>query len=148
MVILWDCGSQEPGSNPGPGPLSSDGARVSVVWTYSVESLDGLCRIVMYPSADELHIGGYGYRDVVVYRGAPVSFSALEKKLMEAGVEAKVTAEGKHLIVTVESGENCENVAQLIVDEISELLVSAERDLTRLEEVINESVKKYMEREM
>ena len=23
MVILWDCGSQEPGSNPGPGPSNS-----------------------------------------------------------------------------------------------------------------------------
>ena len=23
VVILWDCGSQEPGSNPGPGPSNS-----------------------------------------------------------------------------------------------------------------------------
>ncbi len=30
VVILWDCGSQEPGSNPGPGPKFSFSVKIYV----------------------------------------------------------------------------------------------------------------------
>ena len=39
VVILWDCGSQEPGSNPGPGPSNSSFSPYydfqSCIYTYT-----------------------------------------------------------------------------------------------------------------
>ncbi len=100
---------------------------------------DGKLRL--RPKDLELKIGGYGYSDIVVYRGAPVSVGSIRKYLIEAGIDADVYIEGNELVVELKEGD-----PQKVVDVVSEVMVNAEKDLTTFEKVVNESIKSYMKK--
>ncbi len=112
------------------------------MWKYEVKK-DGDCKVYLYPAISDLKIGGYGYNDVVVYKGAPVSFKALERALAEI-VDAHIVLEDDKLVLILKA--ECEKLVERAVEKISKVLIRAERDLTELEKVIDESVKSYMEK--
>ncbi|OYT35448.1 hypothetical protein B6U96_10495 [Archaeoglobales archaeon ex4484_92] len=113
------------------------------MWRTKIEKFPDKCRILLQPESGDLTLGGYGLKDIVVYRGAPVSINALEKKLNEI-LEAKLLVKGNSLIV--ELNANCEKLIELVLNTINKMLADAEKDLIRLERVICESVKKYVEK--
>ncbi len=124
---------------------------MSNMWKYEIERDQNTCRINLYPDVKDLRIGGYGYRDVIVYKGAPVSFKSIAENLMKINkIEyANLSIEEDHLVLIVEvKGDfNCEDLIKEILNRITDILISAERDLTKLEEVMIESARRYAEKE-
>lgn len=86
----------------------------------------------------DVEVGGYGRDDVLVYKGAPVAFSAIEKRLKDMGIDVKLRNENGVLVV--EGDADMEKVVKVI----KEILLNAERDLTEFERVVNEAVKSYI----
>ncbi len=120
------------------------------MWEYKIERIGDVCKLYVYPAVKDLKIGGYGYRDVVVYKGAPVSFRSIRDSLIEIeGIEqVEITSGDGHLIITVKTRENvnCEDVVTELLNKLSDILIAAERDLTELEKVMVESAKRYAEK--
>ncbi len=96
-------------------------------------------RVLLKPV--EVQLGGYGRGDVLVYRGAPVAIDAVERRLREAGIDAKLRIEDSVLILEVKA-EYAEKAVQII----EEMLRNAARDLAEFEEVVRDAVRSYMEK--
>ncbi len=86
----------------------------------------------------DVEVGGYGREDVLVYKGAPVAFSAIERRLREMGVNVKLRNDNGVLVVEGEADMG------KVVKVIEEILLSAERDLLEFERIVNEAIRSYM----
>ena len=106
-----------------------------MMWEVAEE--DGKLRL--RPKDPELKIGGYGYSDVVVYKGAPVSVGSIKKYLVEAGMDVDVHVDGNELVVELREGD-----PQKVVDVVSQVMVNADKDLTTFEKVVRESIESYL----
>ncbi len=89
----------------------------------------------------EVQLGGYGRGDVLVYKGAPVAIDAIERRLRETGIDAKLRISGGTLILEMRA-EYAEKAVQVIED----MLRNAARDLAEFEEVVRDAVRSYMEK--
>jgi len=88
----------------------------------------------------DVEVGGYGRDDILVYKGAPVAFSAIEKRLRERGIDAKLRKEKEVLVI--EGDVDIKKVVKIIED----ILISAERDLSEFERIVNDAIKSYMKK--
>ncbi|WP_202318907.1 hypothetical protein [Archaeoglobus neptunius] len=110
-----------------------------------VESEDGVCKIKLFPSDPELEIGGYGRDDILVFKGAPVSISALEKMLEREFGNTIITLKGGSVEVEVQRTD-CMLLIEEVADAIREMMENAARDLDEIEDAIKRSLEKFVRR--
>lgn len=96
--------------------------------------------IIKLTPLENVKVGGYGREDVVIYKGAPVGFSAIEKRIKSEGIEAKLKNDSG--ILVIETNKDPEKIVKII----EEILISAEKDLTDFEEVVKDAIRSYKEK--
>ncbi|WP_456469069.1 hypothetical protein [Archaeoglobus sp.] len=110
-----------------------------------VESENGVCKIKLYPSDPDLEIGGYGREDVIVFKGAPVSIAALQKMLEREFGNTLIFSRKNSLEVELQRPD-CTLVVDGVAKAIEEMMENAAKDLEEIEELIKESLRKYIRR--
>ncbi|WP_456330316.1 hypothetical protein [Archaeoglobus sp.] len=110
-----------------------------------VESEEGLCKMKLYPADPEFSIGGYGRDDILVFKGAPVSLSAIQKMLEREFGEVLISLKENSIEIEMQRTD-CTLVMEDIAVAIREMMENAARDLDKIEEVIKESLEKYLRR--
>lgn len=110
-----------------------------------VESENGICKIRLYPLDPELEIGGYGRSDVLVFKGAPVSILALQKKLESVFGSTLVNLHKNSLEIELQKFD-CRLVVDDVAKAVEEMMENAAKDLEEVEEAIKESLRRYMRR--
>lgn len=110
-----------------------------------VESEDGVCKIRLYPTDPEFTIGGYGREDILVFKGAPVSISAIQKMLEREFGLAMINFKKNSIEIEMQRTD-CKLVIDDVASAIKEMMENAAKDLDEIEDAIRESVKKYMRR--
>ena len=110
-----------------------------------VESEDGVCKIKLYPTDPEFTIGGYGREDILVFKGAPVSISAIQKMLEREFGLAMISFRKNSIEIEVQRTD-CKLVIDDVASAIKEMMENAAKDLDEIEDAIKESLKKYMRR--
>ncbi|MBO8180214.1 MAG: hypothetical protein H0Z19_07010 [Archaeoglobus sp.] len=115
------------------------------MFSLKVESEDGFCKMKLYPADPEFSIGGYGRDDVLVFKGAPVSLSAIQKMLEKEFGEVLVNIKENSIEIEMQRMD-CSLVIEDVAIAIREMMENAAKDLDQIEEIIKESLKKYMRR--
>lgn len=115
------------------------------MFSLRVESEEGFCKLKLYPAHPEFSIGGYGRDDILVFKGAPVSVSAIQKMLEKEFGEVLVSLKGNLIEIEMQRAD-CSLVINDVATAIREMMENAARDLDEIEKVIKESVEKYLRR--
>lgn len=115
------------------------------MFSLRVESEEGFCKIRLYPDHPEFSIGGYGRDDVLVFKGAPVSLSAIQKMLEREFGDVLVNFKENSIEIEMQRMD-CSLVIEDVASAVREMMENAARDLDEIEEVIKESLEKYMRR--
>uniref|UniRef100_A0A7C3MBR9 Uncharacterized protein n=2 Tax=Archaeoglobus fulgidus TaxID=2234 RepID=A0A7C3MBR9_ARCFL len=115
------------------------------MFSFKVESGDGFCKMRIYPLDPEFSIGGYGRDDVLVFKGAPVSLSAVQKMLEKEFGEVIISLRENSIEIEMQRFD-CSLVVEDIAIAIREMMENAAKDLDEIEETIKESLKKYLRR--
>jgi len=115
------------------------------MFSFKVESEEGLCKMRLYPADPEFSIGGYGRDDILVFKGAPVSLSAIQKMLEKEFGEVLISLKENSIEIEMQRMD-CSLVIEDIAVAIREMMENAARDLDKIEKVIKESLEKYLRR--
>lgn len=107
-----------------------------------LESENGVCKLKLYPKHPDFRIGGYGREDVLVFKGAPVSFTAIERMLKRDFGEVAVSRKGNSVEIEVQRLD-CSLIVEHLAEAVKEMLENAARDLDMIESAVKETIDNF-----